>query len=126
MRKCGMSIVRMGLLAVAMVGLFCSLSFAAPLERQTLELKMGGSDLVTTTHPFRRVSIADPTIADVVVLSPRELYVFGKKVGYTSIIVSIYLVGGAILMNLGLVGIYVGRMFDELKGRPLYVVDRII
>ena len=36
--------------------------------------------------PFKRVSIADPDVADVVVLSPRELYVYGKKVGYTSII----------------------------------------
>ncbi|PLY02463.1 MAG: hypothetical protein C0624_08420, partial [Desulfuromonas sp.] len=39
-----------------------------------------------TTHPFKRVTIADPKVADVVVLSPRDLYVYGKQVGYTSII----------------------------------------
>ena len=59
---------------------------AQQMERETLELKLGGSDLVQTTHPASRVSIADSDIADVVVLSPREIYVFGKKVGYTSVI----------------------------------------
>ena len=51
-----------------------------------MQLRLGGSELVPTSFPFRRVSIADPDVADVVVLSPRELYVYGKKVGYTSII----------------------------------------
>ena len=59
---------------------------AADIERQTFATKLGGSELVRTTHPFKRVSIADPKIADVVVLSPRDLYVYGKQVGYTSII----------------------------------------
>jgi len=59
---------------------------AAEVDRQTLELKLGGSDLVNTAYPFRRVSIANPEVADVIVLSPRVLYVYGKKTGYTSII----------------------------------------
>ncbi|MGN2368646.1 glycosyltransferase family 2 protein [Clostridium cagae] len=42
--------------------------------------------------------------------------------GWTSIIVSIYLVGGLILMNLGILGIYVGKIFNENKNRPLYVI----
>lgn len=66
--------------------LLCSLAFAADVDRKTLELKLGGSDLIKTSHTFKRVSIAAPSVADVVVLSPRELYVYGKKVGYTSVI----------------------------------------
>jgi pilus assembly protein CpaC len=73
-------------LLLTLFWLFCNLSFAAEAERRTLELKLGGSELIKTSHPFRRVSLADPTIADVVVLSPTEIYIFGKKVGYTSMI----------------------------------------
>ena len=63
---------------------FSSIAYAQ-VEHKTLELKMGGSDLIKTSYPFKRVSIADPAVADVVVLSPSEIYVYGKKVGYTSI-----------------------------------------
>ncbi|MDT8420470.1 MAG: type II and III secretion system protein family protein [Desulfuromonadales bacterium] len=59
---------------------------AVGIDRYNLDIKLGGSDLVNTAVPFKRISIADPEIADVVVLSPRTIYVFGKKVGYTSVI----------------------------------------
>ncbi len=72
-------------LIIALIALFGSLCFAENVERKTLELKLGGSDMIKTAQPFKRVSIADSEIADVVVLSPREIYVFGKKVGYTSV-----------------------------------------
>lgn len=42
--------------------------------------------------------------------------------GWTSLIVSLYLVGGLILMNLGIMGIYIGNIFNESKNRPLYVI----
>jgi len=42
--------------------------------------------------------------------------------GWTSVIVSIYLLGGLGFVALGVVGLYVGRIFEETKGRPLYVV----
>jgi len=54
--------------------------------RQTLELKMGESKIVTTPFPFKRVSVAVPEVADIVVLSPKEAYVYGKSVGYTSMV----------------------------------------
>jgi len=80
------SLSRVAVLGLALLVLLGGLATAATTDRQTLDLKLGGSDLIKTAQPFRRVSIADPTIADVVVLSPREIYVFGKKVGYTSMI----------------------------------------
>lgn len=43
-------------------------------------------------------------------------------VGWASLIVSVYFVGGLILANLGVLGIYLGKVFDETKGRPLFVV----
>jgi glycosyltransferase involved in cell wall biosynthesis len=52
---------------------------------------------------------------------------FGSDVpGYPSLIVSVMLFSGIQLVSLGIIGEYVGRIFNEVKRRPLYVVgDRI-
>lgn len=42
--------------------------------------------------------------------------------GWTSVMVSIYFIGGLLFANLGVVGLYVGKVFNEVKGRPLYVI----
>jgi len=42
--------------------------------------------------------------------------------GWAWLLASIYLVGGCILCGLGLVGEYVGRIFEQVKGRPIYVL----
>jgi dolichol-phosphate mannosyltransferase len=38
--------------------------------------------------------------------------------------VSLYFIGGIIISILGIIGIYLGKTFDESKKRPLYVVRR--
>jgi len=43
--------------------------------------------------------------------------------GWTSLAVLILLVGGVNLAALGFVGIYVGQVFEQVKGRPLFVID---
>lgn len=42
--------------------------------------------------------------------------------GYTSMIVSLYLIGGVVLTVLGMLGLYIGNIFNETKNRPLYVL----
>lgn len=42
--------------------------------------------------------------------------------GWTSLIASIYLMGGIILISNGVLGIYIGYIFNEVKARPLYVI----
>ena len=46
--------------------------------------------------------------------------------GYTSIIASVWLLGGITIFCIGVVGLYVGRNFNELKGRPYYMVSESI
>jgi hypothetical protein len=42
--------------------------------------------------------------------------------GWTSMIVVVLFLGGIQLASIGLLGAYVARVFEEVKGRPLYVI----
>jgi glycosyltransferase involved in cell wall biosynthesis len=44
--------------------------------------------------------------------------------GWTSLITSLYFIGGLILVNLGVVGVYIGKTFEETKRRPIYLIAR--
>jgi polyisoprenyl-phosphate glycosyltransferase len=44
--------------------------------------------------------------------------------GFTSLAVLILIVGGFILVSTGITGLYIGKIFEQVKGRPLYVVER--
>ena len=46
--------------------------------------------------------------------------------GFTSLIIVITFLSGINLMFLGLVGEYIGRIYEEVKRRPLYVVDQVV
>jgi glycosyltransferase involved in cell wall biosynthesis len=46
--------------------------------------------------------------------------------GFTSIIASVWLLGGASIFCLGVVGLYVGKQFNDSKGRPYYIVDKVV
>ncbi len=43
--------------------------------------------------------------------------------GWASMMISIYLVGGLLLSSIGVHGIYVGNIYNEVRNRPLYVID---
>ena len=44
--------------------------------------------------------------------------------GYSSIIVSIWFLSGVLITTIGVTGIYVGKIFDQTKGRAPYIIDK--
>ena len=53
---------------------------------------------------------------------------FGNQVvpGWSSIILSIWFVGGTILMGMGIMGEYIGKMYIEVKDRPRYNIETVL
>ena len=46
--------------------------------------------------------------------------------GWTSMMVSLFFIAGLLLANMGLLGLYIGKIFDETKNRPLYIIKEIL
>ena len=98
----------------------------SPLQR--IHLSMDGLTAFTT-WPLRAVSAVGFTLALLAfgygAYLVLEYLIYGHGVsGWTTIVVSLMLFSGIQLVSLGVVGEYVGRIFEEVKARPLYVVQR--
>ncbi|MGL2964070.1 glycosyltransferase family 2 protein [Flavobacterium sp. RSB2_4_14] len=46
--------------------------------------------------------------------------------GFTSLIVSIWFLSGIIITTIGVTGIYIGKIFDQTKNRPVFIIDKIV
>ncbi len=45
--------------------------------------------------------------------------------GFTTVILLILIVGGCIMISLGIIGHYIARIYEEVKGRPRYIVSKV-
>lgn len=60
------------------------------------------------------------------------LYAFIQKLsgntssGWASIMISLWFIGGAQLISLGLIGEYIGKIYKEVKKRPRYIIEEVI
>ena len=57
------------------------------------------------------------------------IYAFATKsavTGWASLILSIWLVGGFMMLGIGIVGIYIDKIYEEVKHRPLYHITEIL
>lgn len=62
----------------------------------------------------------------IIYLLIRALVVGDVLIGWTTIVASIYLMGGIILAAIGIVGIYTGNIFNESKKRPIYIIGECL
>ena len=84
-----------------------------------------------TTLPLRAVSIVGFALALLAFLYGGFLtlnhWLYGNDVsGWTTIVVCLLLLAGIQLISLGIVGEYIGRIFEEVKARPLFIVKRAL
>ena len=55
------------------------------------------------------------------------VWIFGKTVvGWTTIVISLWGIGGLILLSLGIIGEYVGKIYMEVKERPRFIIENIL
>lgn len=55
-----------------------------------------------------------------------QYFMEGTLAGWASTMVSIFFVGGLILVNMGVVGLYIGKVYERVKDRPIYIIDEIV
>lgn len=82
-----------------------------------------------TTWPLRAASVLGFGLALLAfaygaIVSLSYLFWGNEVSGWTTIVVAMMLLAGVQLVCLGVIGEYLARVFDEVKGRPLYVIRR--
>lgn len=85
-----------------------------------------------TSYPLRLIFGTGVAVAAVALASGIALATYkllrpeAISLGWASIIVSIWFLGGVIMSFLGVIGIYLAKIFNETKGRPVYVVKSVV
>ena len=69
------------------------------------------------------LSISAVAFLLVIITLLRYMLGYSWEPGYASLIVSIWFFSGLILSVLGIVGLYIGKTFEQVKNRPIYLVD---
>lgn len=81
-----------------------------------------------STLPLQLVTMMGVTcIVFSVILAIQTLvkYFMGTAVeGFTTVILLVLIVGGFIMLSLGIIGHYLARIYEEVKGRPKYIIKR--
>lgn len=63
----------------------------------------------------------------VVIIYALAAYIMGNTLpGWTSLLISLWFIGGAILTAMGVIGEYIGKIYFEVKARPRYILDKQI
>ncbi|MEG2080336.1 MAG: glycosyltransferase, partial [Oscillospiraceae bacterium] len=47
-------------------------------------------------------------------------------VGWTSVIISVWGIGGLLLLSIGIVGEYIGKIYLETKARPRFIIEKFL
>ena len=53
-------------------------------------------------------------------------FLMGNAVeGFTTVILLILIIGGFLMLSLGIIGHYIARIYEEVKGRPKYIISKV-
>lgn len=79
-----------------------------------------------TTAPLRIIAVVGfIMVIFSLILGIETLVVYFMNVaveGFTTVILLLLLIGGCIMVSLGIIGHYLGRIYEEVKGRPRYII----
>lgn len=99
-----------------------------PLKKMLFFAFQGITSL--TVEPIRMITtlgIAMSSISFLVILWTLYEYFFGYTVpGWSSMLASLWFIGGLILLSVGIVGEYVGKIYLETKRRPRFIVSEFL
>lgn len=99
-----------------------------PLKKMMFFALQGITSL--TVEPIRMITtvgVAMSSISLLVILWTLYEYFFGDTVrGWTSMLASLWFIGGLILLSIGIVGEYVGKIYLETKNRPRFIVSEFL
>lgn len=83
-----------------------------------------------SSRPLRYITVAGFLIflvSIVMIVSFIVQWALGGTVsGWASIVCSIWGMGGLIVLSLGIIGEYIGKIFVEIKQRPSFIVDELV
>lgn len=81
-----------------------------------------------TTVPLQIITFLGIfAIALAIIMGAQTLirYFMGTAVeGFTTVILLVLMIGGLIMLSLGIIGHYLARIYEEVKGRPRYIIAR--
>jgi putative glycosyltransferase len=84
-----------------------------------------------TSYPLNLVFFIGLTISTFsgifgsIMIIEKLIYPERILLGYSSMMVSIWFLGGLIILFVGIIGLYLSKMFLELKGRPQYIIRKV-
>lgn len=87
------------------------------------------TDAITSfsAAPLQMVTLAGGALLVIfVLLGIQTLYmkIAGKAVeGFTTVILLLLIIGGVLMVALGIIGVYIAKIYEEVKGRPRYLVQ---
>ena len=77
----------------------------------------------TNCHGFRKYSNC---IFNFLFIHTLIMWAIGAAVeGFTTVILLLLLIGGSIMISLGVIGFYISKIYNEVKGRPQYIITNV-
>jgi len=101
-------------------------------NKLTGSLKIGLNGLISfSSRPLQMMSVTGASIAGFSFLlgiwyALQKIFDTGLTPGLSTTVLVMCFFSGVQLLCLGLIGEYIGRIYEEVKGRPMYIVDKVI